>query len=371
MKKYRKEFPVTKNLVYLNHAGISPIPNRAKNKINAFVSSLNELGAKDFELRKNIVNNARDTGAKILGCKKSEVGFIKSTTHGIILCARGIPFKPGDNVIIPENEFPANVIPWLALRKKGVEVRFVKENQKRIAVDDINALIDENTKAVSVSYVEFSTGFRNDVKAIGELCNEKGIIFVVDAIQATGIIPFKASELGVDFMSMDSHKWLLGPEGIGYFYANENSIDKIENIFEGWLSMQNFFDFLNYEQPRKKDASKFEEGSLNFMGLCGMQASSALLLETGIENVYKHVQTLLDDFSDKIKSKGYELQSPREKESEKSGILCFHKPDQDMKKIYEKLAGQNVVAALRNGAIRISPHLYNTHEELEMVLDML
>ncbi len=371
MKTYRNEFPVVNNLIYLNHAGVSPIPLRSKNRMCEFITSINEWGATDFNSRKEIITSARQTGAEMLGCKTTEVGFVKSTTHGIILCARGVPFKPGDNVIIPENEFPANVVPWLALRKHGVDIRFVPEKQKRISVDDIKNLADKNTKVVSVSFVEFSTGFRNDIKAISEFCHDNSIIFVVDAIQATGLIPYNVKELGVDFMSMDSHKWLLGPEGIGYFYANEDSIDKIENIFEGWLSMANFLDFLNYDQPRKKDASKFEEGSPNFIGLCGMQKSSELLLEAGIENIYNHVQKLLDYFSEKIQSKGYEIISPRDSDSERSGILCFNKPGEFMEEIFKKLSSNNIITALRSGAIRISPHFYNTLEEIETVIDLL
>lgn len=371
MENYRKEFPVTKNLVYVNHAGVSPIPLRAHQYMQEFITDSLHWGSKNFAGRIETVKSTRDNGARLLGCSSDEIAFIKSTTHGIILCARGIPFQKGDNVLIPEREFPANVIPWLALKEKGVEVRFVPERENRFHIDDFAALMDKNTRAVSVSFVEFSTGFRNAIKKIAELCHEKKVLLIVDGIQAAGVIPINVKELGIDFMSMDAHKWLLGPEGIGYFYANKDSIDKIENIFEGWLAMENFMDFLNYNQPRKKTASRFEEGAPNFAGMSGLKGSTEVLLEAGIENVYQHVQMLLDFLSEGLKRKGYVITSPRENESEKSGILCFRHPQKDMTEIFHLLVGNDILPALREGNIRISPHFYNNREEMEKIIDSI
>jgi selenocysteine lyase/cysteine desulfurase len=371
MKNYSEEFPVKNNLIYLNHAGVSPMPKRSYDLINSFALDNINFGSKNFEMRLKTMKKTRENGAKLINAEYDEIAFVKSTTHGIIICARGIGFKEGDNVIIPEREFPANVIPWLALKKKGVEVRFVKEKNGRFNIDDFYKLVDNKTRVISVSFVEFSTGFRNPIKQISELCKDKGLFFVVDGIQACGVIPIDVKALGIDFMSMDSHKWLLGPEGIGYFYASRDAINKIENVFEGWLSMKNFLNFLDYNQERKQSAARFEEGAPNFIGLSGLLGSSSLILEAGVENIYSHVQTLLDYFENLIAKKGYVPVSPRDNKDERSGIFCFNHPGKDMKKIFEHLSKNNVLCALREGAIRVSPHLYNTADEIESVYEIL
>jgi len=291
-QKWRTLFPVTERYIYLNHAAVSPISCRTQAAMNAFLAHTTHYGFENFEPWFDQIESCRGLAARLIGASTDEIAFTKNTTQGLILAANGIQWQDGDNVIITEAEFPANVYPWWNLKDLGLETRMVAEKDKRILLDDIEAAIDDKTRAVSISHVEFASGFRNDLHQIGEICQTKNLWFVVDAIQSLGVLDLDVKACQIDILVADGHKWLLAPEGAAIFYCNLQKLDLLRNTNVGWASVINESDFLTLNLTQKPNAGRFEEGSYNTVGLCGLQASLSLLLEIGLAKIEQRVLDL-------------------------------------------------------------------------------
>jgi cysteine desulfurase / selenocysteine lyase len=360
----RGEFPVAARYIYLNHAAISPIPRRS---VEAIARCAQEFCDKGIICNRYYLKAAEDTrelAARLIGVKAENIAFVKNTTQGILLAANGIRWKEGDNVIIPEKEFPANVYPWLNLISRGVEVRFVQYRNGRFTAEDIGRLVDRRTRAISVSAVAFGKGFRCNLGEIGKLCQDRGILFVVDGIQALGAMDLNVLVNSVDALSADAHKWLLGPQGIGILYLSQNGFEKLEVTNLGWKSMENEGDYLNHTIRLKAGAPRFEEGTLNILGIAGLKASLELILSIGITKIEERVLYLTELISEGVIKKGYQLRSPRGK-GERSGIVNFAKDQVASEEIMNDLKNAEVVCALREGGIRVSPHFYNNETDIE------
>lgn len=369
--RYRELFPVTERYIFVNHAGVAPLPLPTCEAIKRFAEEACRSGSVNYGRWMGIVEETRELLAEMLNASPREIAFVKNTTHGILIAANGVRWREGDNVIITDAEFPANVYPWLNLRRRGVEVRFARQSPDgRIPFEEIEKLVDERTRVISISFVEFATGFRNDLRRIGEMCRERGIIFVVDAIQGLGVIPLDVREFKIDILSSDSHKWLLGPEGIACFYCREEVLDEIDNPNLGWMSVVDEEDYLNYKLVQKGDARRFEEGSYNTMGIIALNASLKLLMEIGVDRIEGRVLGLLDILIDGLKRKGYRIISPLGS-GERSGILSFVREGVDSGGIVKMLRENGVIAACRAGYIRVSPHFYNSEGEMRRILELL
>ena len=211
IEKIRENFPVTEKLIYFNHAAVAPLPLSTSNKVRDFLGDYTSNGCLNYMDWIKDQERTRSLAAKLVGANSSEIALVKNTSTGISMVAQGLKWEDGDNVIIPEGEFPANAYPWFNLKDRGVEVRIVKERDRRFFLEDFEALINERTKLISVSWVEFATGFMNDIEALGELCKEQGIYFCVDAIQGLGIFEIDVNACNIDFLAAYGHKWLRAP----------------------------------------------------------------------------------------------------------------------------------------------------------------
>ena len=368
--EWRKQFPVTKHYIYMNHAGIAPLSLRARNAMREFLNDATDDGAVHSEDWAAAAEVCRRSAARLIHANVNEIAFMKNTTQGILVAANGIDWHEGENVVTTAVEFPANVYPWWSLKERyGVETRMVAEREGRIPIDELEAAIDSRTRVLTISHVEFASGFRHDIQAIGEICQEKGIWFVVDAIQSVGVLDVDVKACGIDILAADGHKWLCAPEGAAIFYCAKERQDQLINTNLGWASVVNPRDFLNYNLTPKPDATRFEEGSYNSIGLFGLRAAIELLLEIGVPRIEKRVLDLTGCLIDGLESKGYYISTPT-KESERLGIVIFHSDRHTTTELYQLLQRANVVSAERGG-LRLSPHYYNTTEEIEQVLDVL
>ena len=222
----RREFPVVEKHLFFDHARVAPLPRRVREAIEAFVKDATEEGTANYPEWTKEVERTRSSFAKLIGAGDDEVAFIKNTSEGISIVANGIDWKEGDNVVIPDIEFPANVYPWMNLKSRGVEVRFAKSVRGRVPFEQIRMQVSDRTRVISVSSVEANSGFRNDLAALGEFCKEKDILFCVDAIQSLGVLPMDVKQYQIDFLAADGHKWLLSLEGLGGFYISKEALDK-------------------------------------------------------------------------------------------------------------------------------------------------
>ncbi len=368
--EWREQFPVTENYIYMNHAGIAPLSVRARDAMREFLNDATDDGAVHSEDWAAMAEACRQSAAKLIRANPSEIAFMKNTTQGILLAANGIDWREGENVVTTAVEFPANVYPWWSLRERyGVETRMVAERDGRISINDLEAAIDSRTRALTISHVEFASGFRHDIQAIGEICREKGIWFVVDAIQSVGVIEVDVKACNIDILAADGHKWLCAPEGAAIFYCAEERQDQLINTNLGWAGVVNPRDFLNYNLTPKPDATRFEEGSYNSIGLFGLRAAIDLLLEIGVPQIEKRVLDLTGHLIDGLKSKGYNVTTPT-KASERSGIVVFRSNRHSTTELFELFQRVKVISAERGG-LRLSPHYYNSTEEVEQVLEIL
>lgn len=369
LESYRDEFPVIRNYVYLDHAGIAPVSLRVKRAVEEFISEATEFGAFNYTSWTKRVEEIREKSAVLIGAKPQEVAFVKNTSHGISIVAQGLDWKEGDNLIVYEREFPSNIYPWLNLKKKGIEIRFVLSRNGRILVEDIEGLIDSRTRLVTISSVQFSSGFRVDIKSVGELCRRKGVLFFVDAIQSLGVVPMDIEEFHVDFLSADGHKWLLSPEGTGIFYCREEIAERINPALVGWKSIQNESDYEHIDFRLKTNALRFEEGSLSFVGIFAFGAAVDLILEVGINRIENRVLELGDLIIKEAQRRGFHIRTSRKRE-ERAGIISIT-GSFDPIGVKDKLKEDGIIINVRGGAIRVSPHFYNTEHDILILFNSI
>jgi cysteine desulfurase / selenocysteine lyase len=362
IETYRREFPVTSKYIYLDHAGVAPISLRVKNAVETILRESLEGGAFYYPLWAQRVVEVRKACARLINAEANEIAFVKSTSHGLSIVAEGLDWRAGDNVIVYEKEFPSNLYPWMNLRRRNVEIRFIPARNNRILLDDIASLIDSRTRVLAVSSVQFANGFRIDLERIGELCRERGLFFCVDAIQSLGLLPMDVKKFNIDFLSADAHKWLLGPEGIGIFYCRTGLAERLAPPLVGWKSVQNEFGFEQPDLRFKSDALKFEEGSMNLLGIMGLGAAIDLLHEIGIETVERRVLDLGGMIILEAEKRGFLVLTPRER-AMRGGLVTFT-GSFDPLVVRDRLREQGIMVNVRSGGLRVSPHFYNIEEEL-------
>jgi cysteine desulfurase / selenocysteine lyase len=365
----RKEFPVTDEVIFFDHARVAPLPERLRKAITAFVNDATDYGTVHYETWMLELECTRKKFAQLINADIDEVAFIKNTSEGISIVANGFDWQSGDNVVIPDIEFPANVYPWWNLKKRGVETRMVKSIEGRVLFDDLVKKVDDRTRILSISSVECNSGFRSDLNRIGALCREKGVLFFVDAIQSLGVLPMDVKKDYIDFLSADGHKWMLSIEGLGGFYISKDVIDRIRPVTMGWGNVVNAENFMDYDFTLKKDAKKFEEGTPNTMSIHAFGAALGLLLETGIDNIENRVMKLGDCIIAELNRRNIKIYSSTISE-ERSGNVSFNlKKNVDL--LYSFMMENKVKLTVRDGLVRLSPHFYNNENEILKVFDLL
>jgi len=362
LEAYRNEFPVTKSLVYLDHAAVAPVSLRVKRAVIDFLNEASESAIFSYESWMDKIEIIRDSCARLVGSQKEEIAFVKNTSHGISIVAEGLDWNDGDNLLVYEKEFPSNVYPWMNLKRRGIEVRFIPDRGNKINLDDIEGLVDSRTRLISISSVQFSNGFMIDLERLAELCNQKGIFLFVDAIQSLGVIPMNVKEFGIDFLAADGHKWLLAPEGTGIFFCRKGLAQELNPPLIGWKCMEEEYDYDHINFCLKQNAPRFEEGSLSVMGIIALGAAVDLLLEIGIDRIYERVLDFGDLIHEEAVKRRFEILSPKKRE-DRSGIYAI-KGGFDSKAVRDRLKAEGMLVNVRGGAIRIAPHFYNTDEEL-------
>lgn len=326
---------------------------------------MTQNGTPDFGYWDNQVERVRRLTAQLVGSRVDEIAFVKNTSQGLSFVANGLDWKAGDEVLIPDLEFPSNVYPWMNLQRLGVRVRKVRNTKGRYTLPSFEKALSKRTRLISVSSVEFVNGFRQDLSALGALCKKKKILFCVDAIQSLGLIPMDVKKYNIDFLCADGHKWLVGPEGLGFFYCKKNRIPQLKLVSVGWHSIINDHNFSTIDFRLKKSASRFEEGSHNTLSIMALGASIEYLQGIGIGKIGKRVFELTDILMEGLEQMGFSVLSSKEK-SDRSGSVLFSvgSPKQN-RQLFTRLTKNRILVSLRGPGIRVSPHFYNSEKELE------
>lgn len=366
----RSEFPVTRRWAFFDHAAVAPISGRAQQALADWAADMAENGDVHEAQWLQRIEAVRRLAGQLLHADPLDIAFVKNTSEGIGIVAEGFPWKPGENVITAMEEYPSNLYPWMNLADRGVEVRTLASRDRRLWVDDLRALIDPRTRLVSLSFVEFASGFRNDLDAVGTLCRERGIYFFVDAIQGLGVLPLDVTRTPVDFLAADGHKWLLGPEGAGIFYIRRALVDMLHPVGVGWNSVVGWRDFSKIDFRLKPHAGRWESGSLNVAGITALGASLELLLGIGVPVLSERVLELTDYLCDRAGRAGIDVYSSR-RPGDKSAIVSLIVPGADVRSLVRRCRQEGIVINQRAGRLRISPHVYNTVEEIDRLMEAL
>lgn len=365
----RAEFPITQHWAFFDHAAVAPLSKPAQEALHEWAKDITENGDVHHGRWMDRVEEVRVLAGRLINADPLDIAFIKNTSEGMGIVAEGLPWKSGDNVVIAAEEYPANVYPWMNLDHRGVEVRVVPTRDRRIWVKDIRSALDGRTRLVSLSSVEFASGFRNDLDAIGGLCRERGIYFFVDAIQSLGVFPLDARRTPVDFLAADGHKWLLAPEGAGIFYLRRELVERLHPVGIGWNSVINSRAFSTIDFRLKPNAGRWESGSLNVAGITALGASLKLLLDIGIDAITSRVLELTDYLCERARKAGLEIYSSRRPE-DKSSIVSLVSPG-DPRELVRRCRQEGVVINQRAGRLRACPHGYNTFAEVDRMMELI
>ena len=268
----RRQMNVVERCVYFDHAAVSPIPIPARVAMSEYLDQVGNQGDVRWGDWAKGVEIGRTRGAELLGCESEEIALIPNTTFGINVISNGIPWRSGDNLVVPDNEFPSNLLPWRLLARRGVEVRIVP-TAEHIEIDRVLELVDSRTRLVTVSWVHYASGYRVDLAELCHRVHERGAKLFVDAIQGLGAFPLSVRQIPIDFLAADGHKWMLGPEGAGILFIRKCHLDWLEPIMMGWGSVQQAHQFSSDQVELKNQASRYEGGSANMVGLLGFSAS--------------------------------------------------------------------------------------------------
>ncbi len=366
-----EEFAVTRECAYLNHAGSGPLPRRGVERMQALADLVSRTGDRRWIDRNNEMNRVRGLAACLLGARHDhEVAFVENTSAGLSLVAGGIDWKSGDNIVSAALEFPSNVYPWMQIGERGVELWQVPERDGRIDTDELLGMLDNRTRVVALSSVQYASGFRSDLTRIGAACRERGILFVVDGIQSLGALAHDVEREHIDIFAASAHKWLLGPEGIGLLYISDRVIEQIRPVRSGWRSMSKPFDWTELALDFADGARRFESGTLNAYGIVALGGALEIFLEIGASDLEGRVLALADRAAKGLADLGFQVISSR-RPGETSGIVAAVHPRHDANDLVKKLAQKDVVAAARAGRFRVSAHFYNSEDEIDRMLGEL
>lgn len=366
----REEFPITRNYSFMNHAAAAPVSRPAADEARRYFTLAEENSYVHSGFFKHI-ETVRAQAAGLIHANPDEVAFTKNTSEGISFVANGLTWQSGDNVVITNVEFPANVYPWQALRERGVQVRMVLEEQGRIPLERLTESIDSRTRVVSISSAQFASGFRTDLASLGEYCQSKGVFLCVDASQTLGAFPIDVKAMHIDFLAAGGHKWLCAPEGTGLFYVSKEIQGYLHPTTIGWMSVKEPFAFGKYQFEFADTARRYEAGSYNLPGIFALGGAFALIERIGIENICCRLLDLTDRLTAGLRDKGYRVVSSRTR-SEASAIVSFISDLHDHDIVQRHLENEHrIVIAVRSGRLRASPHFYNSEAEIERLVETL
>ena len=363
-----REFPVRRNLLYLNHAAVSPLPRRVADAMTAHVAQVRDRGAADWRSWFGMIEKTREKAARLVGASAAEIAFVPNTSWGLNMVALGFPWKDGDNCVTDDLEFPSNAYPWRALAERGVECRVAKSRGGKIELDDLAALVDSRTRVVAVSWVAFHNGWVFPLAEIGAFCRERGILLVVDGIQGLGALPIDVAAARVDVLCADAHKWLYGTEGGGVLYVAEGARERVPARAFGWWNMKTDDHYLAYRGVPYAGARRYEPGTLPTANLAALGAALDLLADMGADAIRSRILDNVEALRRGLSERGWRIATPGPLAS---GILAAVPPDGDSRAWAKALEDRGVIVSPREGAVRFAPHAGNDTGEIARALEIV
>lgn len=370
IEEVRKLFPhLQTDQIYFNHAALGPWSTLVLDRIKEYMNERSGLKVMNYESFIKWNFSAKEKLAKLLGTSTSRLSWADNVANSMSIIAHGLDWKSGDRIILNDIEFPSNVYPFLNLKKHGVEIDFAKSRNGIVDIEDIEKLIIPKTKLISISMVQFLSGYKADIDAIGELCKQKGIIFCVDAIQAVGAVQIDLKNSPIDFLTGGTQKWLMSSQGLSYFYVTEELQNKIDQKNVGWTSVEDPWNLLDYNLTLRSNAERFQTGTLNALGIAIFDAALKMFKQSKDENFELRVLENTNYFINKLSDIGIEPLLKNISNKHLAGIVTFQ--HDKSKEIFSELEKRKIYGAVREGMIRFSPHFYNTKDEIDKVVNEL
>lgn len=366
LEEYRSEFPITRHLIWMNHAAIAPLVKPAADAMMRFSQDALDYSSLHYDEWLETYEALRRESARLINALPTEIALLKNTSEGLAAVAMGLKWRAGDKIVAFREEFPANQYPWQRLEAQGVRIEWLSAADP---LDKIDAAAN-GARLLALSFVQFLTGHRADLNAIGEICRRRGAIFVVDAIQGLGVFPLDVRAANIGALAADGHKWMFGPEGCAVFYISPELQEQVEPVEFGWTNTAHYADYGRRDLTLRPDAGRYECGTLNTIGCYGLRAAIEFVLQVGVERIGPKVQALSDRIAEGVIRRGCEVLGARTRENG-AGIVSFRKPGEDSEKIVARLRERRIITAARAGWVRASPHFYLTEDEIDAMLALL
>jgi selenocysteine lyase/cysteine desulfurase len=365
-ERYADQFPVRQRLTYLNHAAVAPLCKPAADAMKHLADDCLNYGSLHYGEWLAVYDGLRKSAARLIGADPGEIALVKNTSEGILTVALGLDWRPTDRVVAFREEFPANYFPWKRLEQKGIAVTW-------LSVTDPLERIEEacrGARLLAISFVQFLSGYRAPIHEIGEICHRNHCIFLVDAIQGLGAFPIDVRVDHIDALAADGHKWLLGPEGCAILYIKQALQDRVEPVEFGWTNVEKYSDYASRDMALRRDAGRYEPGTLNTIGCFGLKSAIDFLLEVGVGEIAPVIRNLTGKLAAGVQARGYELFRERTPQTA-SGIVSFRKAALPAEDVVRKLKARGIMTAPRAGWVRTSPHFYISPEDIDRMLEAL
>ncbi|MBS1904317.1 MAG: aminotransferase class V-fold PLP-dependent enzyme [Bacteroidetes bacterium] len=366
----RRQFPHTwTDMVYLNHAAISPMCFRVREAVAAYLEARALKDIESWPTAPRMANQVKITLANRFATKADRLAFVLNTSEGLSLLTEGLQWHAGDRIALFRYEFPTNVYPFLNQQRKGVAIDLLEPPDGRITPEYLATAIKPDTKLFTLSSVQFLSGYRADLEAIGAFCKSRGIIFCVDSIQGFPYLPIDVEKAQIDFLSCGAHKWLMSPEGVAFVYVSEAMQARIHQPTMGWTTVKNAMNPFDFDLSRiRDDAGRYENGTMNYPGIAGLKAMLEFFEEFGYDEMQRRTVALSGMIVEECTKQGVEVLTPAVA-TERGGIasIAIENPEA----VYERLMNAEITVALRAGKIRFSPYFYTTEEEIKKAMNIV
>lgn len=371
--KARRQYPHTKKMVYFNCAANCPFSVGIEKAVSQYVKRRIREGGDAHDFMHQIAGELRSGFASISGASEDEIGLSSQTTYGLNLAAFGLPLKRGDEILLCDKEFPAAVYTWRAAAEvRGLKIKFIRSINNRFDIDQFQRSLTKRTKGLCLSWVQFYNGYKNDLKAIGELCRARGLYFVVDGIQGMGVEPINLGRLKVDIFTSGSQKWLLSAQGGGFFYIKRALQERMTAPMASWMDVDwegQYTDLFHYDKPVFKSARRFEMGYYNVLNLASLLPPLKLISELGLKNIQKHNYALIDRLAEYIESSDFYRITSWMETKHRSSIFTF--TCDNLAGVFDELSKRKIAVACREGSIRVSVHCYNNEADIRRMIEVL
>lgn len=366
----RKHFTYLENgIIYFNHASTGPIPDFTVEAVKNYLAERSSKSIDNYEKILKTISETKELIAKFINSSPDRIAFLDNVSNSMNLIAQGLNWEKDDEIILFDIEFPANVYPFFNLQKKGVKIKIIPSKNGRIEFEDIEKAITTKTKLLSISHVQFLTGYRADLENIGNLCKQNGIIFSVDAIQSVGVVNVDVQKMKIDFLSSGIQKWLLGLEGTTFIHISKELQERIEPKYVGWLSVKNPWNILDYNLELAETAQRFENGTINFAGIYSLNSNLKFFSSLGINEVEKSVIENSRLLIQLLEKEQFQFLFKPDMDNEVAGIVTIKTKNPE--EVYKELKRRKIHISIREGYLRFSPHFYNTDEEIFKVVNNL